>query len=88
VIGDVRDHIRAVIAIGEAAPDIQRAFEGARPVVVATSMDDAVRKARDAAREGDAVLLSPGCSSFDWYTNYAERGDDFARAVRALQVAR
>ena len=87
VLSEVRDHIRAVVAIGEAAPDVQRAFEATRPVVVATSMDDAVRKARDAASEGDAVLLSPGCSSFDWYRNYAERGDDFARAVRALVAA-
>ena len=87
VINEVGDHIRAVVAIGEAAPDVQRVFEATRPVVVATSMDDAVRKARDAAREGDVVLLSPGCSSFDWYSNYAERGDDFARAVRALKAA-
>jgi len=44
-------------------------------------MDDAVRLARDAAEPGDAVLLSPGCASYDWYHSYAERGDDFVRAV-------
>jgi UDP-N-acetylmuramoylalanine--D-glutamate ligase len=47
-------------------------------------MDEAVALARDRAQDGDAIVLSPGCSSFDWYRNYAERGNDFARAVGAL----
>jgi len=76
------DRIRAVVAIGEAAPDVSAAFEGTRPVVTATSMDDAVRAAAHLAVQGDAVLLSPGCASFDWYRSYGERGDDFQRAVR------
>ena len=52
-------------------------------MVIATTMDDAVEAAAGMARAGDTVLLSPGCASFDWYTSYADRGDDFARAVRA-----
>jgi UDP-N-acetylmuramoylalanine--D-glutamate ligase len=74
--------IRAVVAIGEAAPEVAAAFEGVRPVRSAGSMDEAVDAAAELARPGDAVLLSPGCASFDWYRGYAERGDDFARAVR------
>ncbi len=77
----VADRIRAVVAIGEAAGEVERAFAGLAPVTVAASMGDAVAAARSAARPGDAVLLSPGCASFDWYSSYAERGEDFARAV-------
>ena len=80
--------MRAVVAIGEAAPEVEAAFAGICPVVTAASMDDAVAAARHLAVAGDVVLLSPGCASFDWYKGYAERGDDFARAVRAQMEAR
>jgi UDP-N-acetylmuramoylalanine--D-glutamate ligase len=73
--------VRAVVAIGEAADEVVQAFEGVAPTQVARSMDEAVTFAREAARPGDAVLLSPGCASYDWYRDYAERGDDFRRAV-------
>ena len=76
------DHVRAVVAIGEAAPDVAAAFDGLRPVRTASSMDDAVAGRGIAGPTGDVVLLSPACASFDWYGSYAERGDDFARAVR------
>jgi UDP-N-acetylmuramoylalanine--D-glutamate ligase len=74
--------VRAVVAIGDAAGEVEKAFDGAAPVVTAASMDDAVAAAAAVAEPGDVVLLSPGCASFDWYSSYAERGDDFARAVR------
>ena len=81
------DRIRAVIAIGAAADEVEAAFQGKRPVVRAGSMDEAVQQAAAQARSGDVVLLSPGCASFDWYRSYAERGDDFARAVRELAAS-
>jgi UDP-N-acetylmuramoylalanine--D-glutamate ligase len=77
------DRIRSVVAIGEAAPEVEAAFDGRRPVRVASSMDEAVDLAARSARPGDVVLLSPACASFDWYASYAERGDAFATAVRA-----
>ena len=80
-LADDADHIRAVVAIGEAGPDVAAAFDGVRPVRTATSMDDAVATAAALARTGDSVLLSPACASFDWYGSYIERGDDFVRAV-------
>jgi UDP-N-acetylmuramoylalanine--D-glutamate ligase len=77
------DRVRAVVAIGEAVPELEAVFAGVTPVVTAASMDEAVTLARDLARPGDVVLLSPGCASFDWYRSYGERGEDFARVVRA-----
>jgi UDP-N-acetylmuramoylalanine--D-glutamate ligase len=76
--------IRAVVAIGEAAGEVEAAFAGLRPVRRAGSMAEAVRLAAGFAEPGDTVLLSPACASFDWYSGYAARGDDFARQVAAL----
>lgn len=74
--------VRAVVAIGEAAPDVHAAFARSTRVVDAGSMADAVAIAAELARPGDAVVLSPGCASFDWYSGYPARGDDFTRRVR------
>jgi UDP-N-acetylmuramoylalanine--D-glutamate ligase len=78
--------LRAVIAFGEAAPEVARAFGDTVPVVTVGSMRDAVRAAAGRAQPGDAVLLSPACASFDAYANYGERGDDFAAEVRSITV--
>jgi UDP-N-acetylmuramoylalanine--D-glutamate ligase len=80
--------IRAVVAIGEAAEEVAGAFEGVRPVRRAGSMAEAVRLGAELAEPGDTVLLSPACASFDWYSGYAARGDDFAREVASLLESR
>lgn len=74
----------AVIVMGEAAEDMASVFDALVPVERAATMTDAVRRALTYATRGGSVLLSPGCASLDMYTDYAERGDDFARSVRAI----
>lgn len=86
VLAEAADHVRAVVALGEAAPAVESAFAGVRPVVRADDMDAAVAAATGLAEPGDAVVLSPACASFDRYRSYAERGDDFARAVAAAGI--
>ncbi len=83
VLAGAGDRVRAVVGIGESAGEVVAAFPG-HPTAVADSMADAVRLAAGLAAPGDTVLLSPGCASFDWYSSYAERGDDFAAAVGRL----
>jgi UDP-N-acetylmuramoylalanine--D-glutamate ligase len=82
VLAQAAPPVRAVVAIGEAAGEVAAAFAERVPVTTATSMRQAVEAAAELARPGDAVVLSPGCASFDWYRNYGERGDDFAASVR------
>lgn len=74
----------SVVLIGEAATLIEQACEGRVPVAHAGSMVEAVATAARLAQAGDAVLLSPACSSFDMFKNYADRGDQFAEAVRQM----
>jgi len=76
--------MRAVVAIGAAADDIAQAFSGVCTVEKADSMSAAVAHARQLSRTGDVVVLSPGCTSYDWYSNYGERGEDFMNCVREL----
>jgi UDP-N-acetylmuramoylalanine--D-glutamate ligase len=75
---------RAVVVMGEAAERIASAVGSRVPLERASTMDDAVNKAFSRAKPGDAVLLSPACSSFDMFQSYADRGDQFVSAVQRL----
>jgi UDP-N-acetylmuramoylalanine--D-glutamate ligase len=80
----LQSRCRAVIAYGEAGPQILRDLGSTLDVIPASSFDEVIAKARQHARPGDAVLLSPACSSYDMFRNYEERGDRFRAAVLAL----
>jgi UDP-N-acetylmuramoylalanine--D-glutamate ligase len=80
----VRKNVRAIVAMGESAEKVEQAFQGIKPLRRAGSIDEAVLAARDLAQDGDIVLLSPACSSFDWFENYEQRGKVFKELVRNL----
>jgi UDP-N-acetylmuramoylalanine--D-glutamate ligase len=81
----IRKHAKELIVMGEAAETIRSALGQIRPTKVAASMQAAVITASHDADPEDVILLSPGCASFDWYSSYAERGDDFRKAVNKLK---
>jgi UDP-N-acetylmuramoylalanine--D-glutamate ligase len=78
---------RRVIAIGEAQERVRAALAGTVPVQTAPSLREAVAAARAAAFPGDVVLLAPACSSFDMFSDYAERGRAFKDEVKRLAAA-
>ncbi|MBI3047941.1 MAG: UDP-N-acetylmuramoyl-L-alanine--D-glutamate ligase [Acidobacteria bacterium] len=90
-LGELREvlaaHGRAVIAIGEAAPLVRRSLGDVVPVVDAGSMREAVERGYEAAAPDGVVLLAPACASFDWFRDYAERGDVFKAEVARLKRA-
>lgn len=74
--------VKALYTIGESAAMIQKDLQDSFPIVHCQSMEDAVNRAAVKARAGETVLLSPGCSSFDMFKDYAHRGEEFQRCVR------
>lgn len=71
---------RAVIAYGEAGPIVAHDLAGVVPLVhMGSDFESVIAKARSLAQPGDVVLLSPACSSYDMFNNYAERGATFRR---------
>lgn len=80
----VRERVRKLILLGASAGLMREDLGSSADTVTVEDYPAAVREARDAARPGDVVLLSPACSSFDMFENYAERGRVFKELVRAL----
>lgn len=83
----MKDVGRGAVVIGEAGSRIAEALSPVVPVERAASMDDAVERAAALARPGDAVVLSPACSSFDMFRNYEHRAEAFRAAVGRIVAA-
>jgi UDP-N-acetylmuramoylalanine--D-glutamate ligase len=78
------EKVRLLILIGAAREKMRAALEGATTIAPVPTLSEAVKLAAAEARRGDSVLLSPACSSFDQFKDYAERGRIFQELVRAL----
>ena len=81
----VRQSVKTILAIGEAAPHIKAVFADACTVLEPKGMKAAVETACQMARPHDTVLLAPACASFDMYDNYQARGDDFKKTVKEIE---
>jgi UDP-N-acetylmuramoylalanine--D-glutamate ligase len=80
----VRERVKRLVVFGAAAEEIAAALGNETETVRAGSLEEAVRRAAEAARPGDTILLSPGGASFDLFRDYAERGRRFRELVEAL----
>ena len=80
-------HIAGAVVLGEASEELERLFQDRVPVRRASSIEQAVQLASAMAMPGRSVVLAPGCSSWDMFRDYAERGERFALAARALEQA-
>jgi UDP-N-acetylmuramoylalanine--D-glutamate ligase len=81
----VRTKVKGMVCLGLDTSRIHEAFgELDIPMIDAWSMDEAVQAAYYMGNNGDAVLLSPGCPSFDLFENYEARGNAFRKAVKNL----
>ena len=81
----VRERVRHLIVIGEAAEKLKKALSDVTDISEAASMPEAVSLCSRIAKAGDVVLLAPACASFDMFQNYEHRGRAFKEAVHNLQ---
>lgn len=81
----IRTRARGVILYGEARKRFRSALEGMVPLKIASSFEDAVSQAYEWSEEGDTVLLSPACSSYDLFANFEVRGECFKNLVHSLK---
>ncbi len=81
----IREKVKGILLIGEAAEIIRCRLKGAAPMIDCGDMRRAVRAAAERAGKGDVVLLSPACASFDQFRDYEERGCVFKQLVRGLK---
>jgi UDP-N-acetylmuramoylalanine--D-glutamate ligase len=80
----VRDRVKCLVLIGEAAEKIKKALSGVAETIHAQSMQEAVLICSRKAEPGDVVLLAPACASFDMFRDYEHRGRVFKQAVHEL----
>lgn len=85
LIGQIKEKVHTIIAIGESKDNVQAQLENVAPhFETADTMRDAVRLAKKGAKRGEVVLLSPACSSFDMFDDYEHRGRVFKEEVNKL----
>ena len=80
-----KNKVKQLILIGQAKEKIRKSLNGSVPISEASSMEEAVNQARKISRQGDSILLSPACSSYDMFTDFEERGRVFKSAVGELK---
>lgn len=81
----VKEKVKAIVCMGKDNAKLLKFFTGKVPVIADThSLEEAVAECRRLASEGDTVLLSPCCASFDLFKSYEDRGEQFKKAVRDM----
>ena len=80
----IKEKVKAIVCLGIDNTSIHNAFDNIVPVLDTQNINDAVQEAYHLATNGDVVLLSPACASFDLFKNYEDRGEQFKNSVKAL----
>ncbi len=80
--------VKSICAIGQSAVKIKDQLDHAIPVHLCETLEKAVVCATKLAVPGEAILLSPGCSSFDMFKDYAHRGEEFQQILRGIEFLR
>ncbi len=84
----ISQKVKHAVLIGETQEKIAKEWDQVVPLEKALTLREAIERARRAASRGDIILLSPGCSSFDMFRSYEDRGDQFRQEVLAMHQSK
>lgn len=84
-INAFKERLSCVIVFGEAQVKIKKALDPSLAIYTVSTVQEAVERAAQHAKEAEVVLFSPGCASYDAFSNYEERGEEFKRCVHKLE---
>ena len=83
----IRERVKTIILFGEAAARMKKDWEALSPCFIVDNFEDAVKKSWSVSEEGDTILLSPACSSFDMFKNFEVRGETFKELVKRIKLS-
>jgi len=83
----VKEKVKTVVLIGQMSEKLFNAWSSSVPCMKATTLADAVDRTQRLAQPGDVVLFSPGCSSFDMFKDFEDRGDQFRALIQARAMS-
>ncbi len=81
---EIQKKVKHLVLYGEASSKLSKHLALENRTFIAKNLSDATKKAVSVAKEGDSILFSPGCSSFDMFSSYIERGKEFTKIVELL----
>ena len=85
IYDSVKRNVKSVHLMGEAAGRISKEWKGLTEIKKVESLSEALEEIKGRANNGDVVILSPGCSSFDMFSSFEERGNEFKKLVNDLE---
>lgn len=83
----IQNRVKQIIAMGETRHKIKKIFDSLCPALCVNDMEEAVNRAFQSASSGEIVLLSPACASFDMFSSYGDRGNQFMENVKRLHLS-
>ncbi|MDP7028450.1 MAG: UDP-N-acetylmuramoyl-L-alanine--D-glutamate ligase, partial [Candidatus Marinimicrobia bacterium] len=83
----MKNRVKSIVTYGESGSEIKNQLEAEFQMNYHEKFDDAVLQAYKQSEPGDIILLSPACASFDQFSNYEERGDEFNLIFTKLELA-
>ena len=82
----LKEHTKFIITYGQDGESIKKQIKSIKNIIYIKKFKEAILKASEHSKSGDTILLSPGCASFDQFSNYEDRGNSFKKIINDMEL--